>query len=465
MNVNAEQNGWCLERVARPWADERPLREVIREQAEPASGVLKAAARISPSEGEAAPADSWPGQEERNPLVERQVRRALERLVVTATEACLAELHGLVVRPRAVALADVPPISSCEQHPERVRELGRLFAAEAPSVAAVKFGLSLLQTLGGGDDRELLLDLGMHEELTASAVAVLLHQSRHNERLVYQLARRLHGWGRIHAVERLADTKDATIRAWLLRDGFRNTVMNEHLAFECAMTGELHEALAAPVVDAGLLRGAADLFIALANGGPAPDLADYPYRDEAISSWLSHLRRSGLDLDQLTALDALSDCPELSSANRRAIDVLRGHPKVLSLIEEGIATYDAGSFERADLAALRRQIDTFMHCEQRVLTAAPDASHALYRMLQQATAPTIERALNAARTLIPLPATDGDTSRLLHLVVEELARFPARGQDFVEAAAHSSDARARDTATRTLSAWARVNRDASRHRA
>ena len=36
MNVNADQNGWCLERVARPWAGDRPLREVIREQAEPA---------------------------------------------------------------------------------------------------------------------------------------------------------------------------------------------------------------------------------------------------------------------------------------------------------------------------------------------------------------------------------------------------------------------------------------------
>jgi hypothetical protein len=38
------------------------------------------------------------------------------------------------------------------------------------------------------------------------------------------------GWGRIQTVRRLAGTQDPQIKAWLLRHGFRNQIMDEYLA-------------------------------------------------------------------------------------------------------------------------------------------------------------------------------------------------------------------------------------------
>jgi hypothetical protein len=144
--------------------------------------------------------------------------------------------------------------------------------------------------------------------------------------------------------------------AWLLREGFHNSVMSEYLAFTCAMAGNLHVALAAPQVDASLLRGAAELFIALANGGPAADLADYPFRHAAVAAWIEHVTGRDLDLLQLTALDSLSECEEVDRELRNKIELLRGQPQAAALIQYGLRSNDAETLERAELAALRRSL-------------------------------------------------------------------------------------------------------------
>jgi hypothetical protein len=69
--------------------------------------------------------------------------------------------------------------------------------------------------------------LGELEEFTLYAVVALLNTQPGRQRAVFDLARRVTGWGRIHAVERLKDCDDPDVKAWLLRDGFRNDVMDE----------------------------------------------------------------------------------------------------------------------------------------------------------------------------------------------------------------------------------------------
>lgn len=397
------------------------------------------------------PTPEWE-DERAAPLPLNGARLALEALLAHATPTALAHLYSIVTQPRSIRLVDVLPSRLAE--PARVRALGLLLAREAPRLEAVKFGLTLLAAVDGGDDRELLLELGRHEELTDTVASVLLRQSSEGERLVLQLAGRVRGWGRIHAVEQLAQTSDPVIRHWLLREGFRNTVMHEYSAFTCAMAGNLHEALAAPRVDTALLRGAAELLLALANGGPGPDLADYPFRNQAVAAWLRHLPDKQLDLHDLSALDALLECDELSAELRQAVAGLTTSPAVSSLIAQGLTGPAADAFERADLCAERRGIDTFLHCERRVASGDPRFGHALLRLLQQTDAPRLERALSAARSQLELGATSPESGLLLELVVSELQRFPGRGRDFVQMALESSCARTRQVAATTLEVWA-----------
>src|SRR5690606_8614632 len=129
--------------------------------------------------------------------------------------------------------------------------------------------------LVGCDERETLLTIGGHEEFTLFSVVALASTLESPDRELWQLAQRVRGWGRIHAVERLAETTDPDIRGWLIRDGFRNDVMDEYLAHTCAVAGDLAGALEADIVDDSLIDAAAGIFAALLNGGPAEDIEDY----------------------------------------------------------------------------------------------------------------------------------------------------------------------------------------------
>jgi hypothetical protein len=44
---------------------------------------------------------------------------------------------------------------------------------------------------------------------------------------LWSLAKSVDGWGRIQSVERLKKTERDDIQDWLVRDGFRNQVMDE----------------------------------------------------------------------------------------------------------------------------------------------------------------------------------------------------------------------------------------------
>ncbi len=140
----------------------------------------------------------------------------------------------------------------------RIHEIGKWLACNGTRRNAVAAGMVLIGLSGTIDDRELLLLLGGMEELTLYAVVALGRIASDDDRdwMIFELARRVRAWGRIHSVERLQGTRHKEIKAWLLREGFRNEVMNEYLAHIAATTGDLRKALEESEVDDGLLDGA-----------------------------------------------------------------------------------------------------------------------------------------------------------------------------------------------------------------
>ncbi|MFE3196022.1 hypothetical protein ACFXHA_43975 [Nocardia sp. NPDC059240] len=115
------------------------------------------------------------------------------------------------------------------------------------------------------------------DDLTLYAAVALANTQPDRDRALHQLAQSVDGWGRIHAVERLDGTQNPKIKAWLLREGFRNGVMYEYLAHIAATTGGLYEALLESEIDAELLDGAAEIISSLVSwGGPAADIRHYP---------------------------------------------------------------------------------------------------------------------------------------------------------------------------------------------
>ena len=96
----------------------------------------------------------------------------------------------------------------------------------------VKIGMELLELFKHPSDiREIIRTVGLYDEFTIFSVWCMLNWEDGN-REIFELAKKVSGWGRIHAVERL-EPADDEIRYWLLTEGCANRVLPAYSALTC----------------------------------------------------------------------------------------------------------------------------------------------------------------------------------------------------------------------------------------
>ena len=118
-----------------------------------------------------------------------------------------------------------------ELSPENLGRFAMTLLLQSPDAESVKFALTILEVLEqepSEDLQELLLTLAACEELTLFCLFALGGYDNAND-VYFQLAQKLKGWGRIHAVSMLRATNEA-IRSWLLAEGWQNSIMPEYSA-------------------------------------------------------------------------------------------------------------------------------------------------------------------------------------------------------------------------------------------
>jgi len=226
---------------------------------------------------------------------------AVQTLQQRASDEALKNLYELVTEGDLVGCID-RVLQELSKYPStaagRFLQIGRYLAVRAAHREAVKFGLALVGAFGTAQDLEIPATLGLHDEFTLFAMVAIGRLSSDPEADLWNLAKKVKGWGRVQIVRRLCDTQNPEIQAWMLREGFRNEVMDEYLACICARAGRLHEALNQQFVDRELLDATADIIRALINGGPAEDMDDYEHSADVCEAYLNIVwSRNDLDLD------------------------------------------------------------------------------------------------------------------------------------------------------------------------
>lgn len=169
----------------------------------------------------------------------------------------------------ALARAGVPA--------EPVAELARSMAAEALHREPLKLAISLLGRAGDERDVPLLETLARHDEFSLVAGVALATVLDDPIQAWWRVGCLAGGWGRVEAVDRLADHDDELpdeTRAWLLRHACLDAPLGAYMAYTCATVGRLEAALDG-LVDDELLDGACVILSALATGGPTEDMQDY----------------------------------------------------------------------------------------------------------------------------------------------------------------------------------------------
>ncbi|MBQ7174117.1 MAG: hypothetical protein IJR62_01460 [Lachnospiraceae bacterium] len=144
---------------------------------------------------------------------------------------------------------------------------------ESPEREEVKLGLALMQLFDSSEEilRDIIRSLGLSDEFTLYSLLNMLRWENADEE-VFELARHVHGWGRIHAVERM-DPATPQIRDWLLTDGIRNEVMPEYSALTVFYKAEVDERLREDPLDPAHFRAAGDVLSALLSEGPVAGIS------------------------------------------------------------------------------------------------------------------------------------------------------------------------------------------------
>ncbi len=366
---------------------------------------------------------------------------------------------------------------------DRLYELARSFVTEAPDREPVKFGIALLGLFRQPADHELFQTLGRHDEFTLFCAVAIANSSEDHEEALWTLARNVTGWGRIHVVERLAQTANPAIKRWLIREGFRNSVLYEYLAATCARAGGLLAALSEDHVDRGLLTAAGEIIQALITGGPAEGIDDYEDARPVIEAYLGHMASSAETIEDFLHVNSIKGylgedgsrwasrydagwTAECRDRLRSACDSILGRPDWADRVRVKLGSEDEVAFAHADEAAKALGIDTW-DIHWRRLQQKPADPGRWYHVMALCNGERIGRVVEFAEASIDLAAVAtgaGDELGLgrgfephlcLDFVLQDLRRFPGKGGALIAAGLKSPVVRNRNMAVAALAAWSR----------
>ncbi|MEL6638260.1 MAG: hypothetical protein AAFR05_16005 [Bacteroidota bacterium] len=352
--------------------------------------------------------------------------------------------------------------------------------AKTPHRNAVKFGIAILALCQNKKPVDDLKVLGLHDEFTVFATLALVNLSDNLVDDLWQLARGVHGWGRIQLVDRLAEMDlPPSVRDWLVREGYRNSILYEYLALTCATAGQLREKLAAPTIDYDLFYAAGELIVALMDEGPAAGMSAYEAAEETIHHYLRHAQSQTLQVADLVALYQLKDYLSSSPSEREVLQSWDANELANARIDLNtiLTSKDWSSEIKTALQSPNDQV--FWNAKQVAHQFGFDLSDVLWKRLGQAPLDSFswydiityapperpQQLVDKAIELLPLAAISPgpedsmglgpDWSKhqaLGHLIVF-LQDHPGVGEAIILAGLNSPAIGNRNATLRTLQAW------------
>ena len=348
---------------------------------------------------------------------------------------------------------------------------------ESDKEELVKLGIALLGLVkldSKPELQEVIATLGLYDEFTLYAIVAASHWATGND-IIFSIAQKVDGWGKIHAVERLEPATEE-IRQWLLRHGCENRIMDAYLGLECAQKGDMIEALRQEALDNELFDGIAVIIDALLDEGPVEGVSAYEHAEEALSRYLrfagqhcttlQHLRHI-LNLQAWLADEEkeLSKKGELLSLCR-AITQRDSWPV---MIQAALSGSDRQEFFYANNAASRLDIDVTALLYEAILRE-PVSNYtylsevyknpeyaAQLTALYERTLPLEQMATGMGDYLFA--DTFGNEHHCLDFILQELHRYPGMGMPLLLTALNSPVTRERNGACRVLERWVEASFD------
>lgn len=345
---------------------------------------------------------------------------------------------------------------------------------QSPDRSAVKIGMALLGMYRGSSFTSVFAVLGRHEEFTLYSAVAFSHSLEDPEPELWSLAQHVDGWGRIHLVERLAYTENEEIKQWMLREGYKNSVMYEYLAYTCATVGGLAQALALPELDEELVLGAGDIIEALIVGGPAKGMDDYADGGKVVQLYLGYLRKRELSFEQFLVVEQIHRyvtdhsswpshlCESLAVDSQLILTSPEWEVRAIAELESSLELRESQPFHTAASVAKAVGVDVWEYYYRRQKIGVDSE---WFYLMQTKSEERVDMVVTLAEKMIPLEkiATGADNKLGLGLeykhhtaldyIVQELRHYSGKGWHLVRASLKSPVVRNRNMAIAALEAW------------
>ncbi|WP_392558837.1 hypothetical protein [Orbus mooreae] len=411
-----------------------------------------------------------------------QILALLRAVSVQPNKQDIAKLYTLIKEQGTLSYIDelTEKMAKAEVNFNKLYEFVYWLLLNSPDREVIKFSIAILGRFNTSQ-KELFLLFAMHDEFTLySAVALqnTLSPPIEVENALLTLAKKVDGWGRIHLVERLAKNPSQEVKNWLLREGYKNSVMYEYLAYTCATAGDLQTALAQPSADMALLVATGEMIEALIMGGPAEDMRDYDQGASVCLCYLTQLAQHQLtDINILRTFLIMQDfvvnqtddsypnwSDDIKVELQTTLTDLIQQEHWLPLVEESLQTDDQSLCWLATDIYTRLGYDAW---DVRFEHQKRYQNEQWFYLMQTNDSQRVEQAMTLAKQQndFSLVATGPDESlglgpefklhRNLDSFLQELGRFPGMGEDLLLIGLNSPVIRNRNMALNAIESWDR----------
>ena len=321
----------------------------------------------------------------------------------------------------------------------------------------VKIGMELLELMKPDDDtKEVIRTLGLYDEFTIFA-AYIMRKWPDGNMEIFDLARKVHGWGRIHVVE-LLEPENEKIKYWLLTEGCTNDVMSAYSAYTCYEKAGVRELLDRDLTYEEY-RGISLIIEGLLDEGPITGISEIEDDKQFLLEFLKQAKRFNLsadDYDVILAIavwaqengknysDVYEACEELLHTSACEIKVREALKK-----GKGLRLADALGIPMAkDLyECLKNDFETNYRKVAYVM-ADEDYVEPVIRLFLENL--SVEDMMNRSDS-------DFRYNDKLQFILQELGRYPSKGMELVKAGLSSPVVRSRYLALEVVKKWVRKN--------
>lgn len=317
-------------------------------------------------------------------------------------------------------------------------------------VELVKLGLYLRSWVSPYSlkERDVIATLGLYEEFTLFAI-MNMQCWPDGQEAIFQLAKKVSGWGRIHAITALeAESKE--VKDWLVEKGYHNTVMPEYTALDCYHKGQVFDRLKDPQLDETMFSGITGILQALLNEGPILGLSTLGNDEEVLSLYLEQCQRFSLTISNYQLLWDISIYnEEFVTVNQEARSLLESQhcqEVVKDAISEGEGISLAKSLGILTLEHLLTGLSTHFDRFKGYLSYLADDEVALDQGLD------LFRQHLDWDTLPELPQSEVRFGAL-SFALQELKDYVNKGEDFLYKGLISSAINNRNASLRVLKSW------------